>query len=101
LKSLILGEPVWRKALSGSDFGEFDHKRISKFGPNNCLSNNFLHYEFQLLTDQFKIFNLGTILERAFSGSHFGEFASKKTPKFGPNNCLTNVFLHYEFHFVC
>jgi len=24
-------------------------------------------------------------------------FASRKTPKFGPNNCLTSVFLHYEF----
>jgi len=59
--------------------------RTIKFGPNNCLTNNFLHYEFQLSTsyvEQFKNFTLkGPFMVTPFP----------KKPKFSPNSCLTII----------
>jgi len=56
----------------------------------SILSFNFLCWAIQKL-------HFGrAILGRAFLGSHFGEIAPKKILKFGPNNFLTNVFIHYE-----
>jgi len=121
-KSIILGVHFWgvppRKTL--------------KFGPNNCLTNNFLrvHCEFQLSMLSSSKVSWGG------GGGHFGEFPPeefpnlvqtfasqtisyilavqkfhfgvqkfqlplpRKTPKFGPNNCLTNNFLHSKFRFT-
>jgi len=82
-------EPFWRRASSGSDFREFDLQKTSKFSPNNCLTNNFLHYEFHL-----SMFSSSKIL--VWEGNFF-ESGVVAPPKFDPKNCLTNNFLHYEF----
>jgi len=57
-------------------------QRTSKFGPNNCLTNMFLSFNF--LCSEFKV-------------SLWGSFSPRRTLKFGPNNCLTNYFLRCEF----
>jgi len=69
------------RAFSGSDFSEFEPQRTLKFGPNNCLLNNFLHYEFQL-----SMLSSSKILfwEGHFGGA--GVCSSRRTPKFGPSN---------------
>jgi len=84
----ILGGPFRERAFSGSDFGQFVLQKTPKFGPSNCHTNNFLHYEFQLsMLSSSKISQLGG----PFFGGE-GSSRSLRTAKFGPNN-----FLHYEF----
>jgi len=62
-----------------------------KFGSNNCLTNNFRQYEFQL--------SMLSSSKVSFWKGRFGFFFFffRKTPKFAPNVCLTNNFLHCEF----
>jgi len=41
--------------------------------------------------------NLGVFLGRAIPPKNPEDLVPWKTAKFGPNNCLTNNFLHCEF----
>jgi len=83
-KSFILGGPFW---------GCLPLQRTPKFGPNNCLTNIFLHCEFQI--------SMLSSSKVSFWEDYFGGLSPQKTPKFGPNNCLTNIFLQCEFQFLC
>jgi len=66
----------------------FYPRRTHKFGPNNCLTNNFLHCEFKL-----------TMLNSAkvSFGGHFEGLHPWRTSKCGQNNCLTYNFQNCEF----
>jgi len=78
--------------------------RTPEFGPNNCLTNNFLHYEFQLSMLSSSKFFLweGYFFWEGGEGAG-GSLSPPRTPKFGPNSCFTNDFLQRVliFHFVC
>jgi len=79
---------LWVSTSCMLSSGGFAPSRTPKFGPNNCLTNIFLHYEFQLsLLNSSKVWFWGVCFP----------LPSWKTPKFGPNNCLTNNFLYCEF----
>jgi len=92
-KVLFLGRPFW-------GLHPF-HPEPPRVNPQKWGSNNFLHCEFQL-----SMFSSSKV---SFLGRPFWEvhplspespkmrFAPQKTPKFGPNNSLTNNFLHCEF----
>jgi len=100
-----------------------------KLGPNSCLTNNFLYYEFQLFVFSTSKISLrrtifleegspqeppnlvqlivSQIISYIMSFNflwwvvqkfHFrGPFiGGVLRPKFGPNNCITNNFLHYD-----
>jgi len=161
VKKFYFGGRFWRSLPS---------RRTPKFGPNNCLTNNFLHCEFQfsmlssskvsfwgvrppggspnlvktivsqtssyIVSFNFlcwavqKFYFLGAIFGGLSPGGQFAQIRSKKlshkqlptlwvssfcveqfktfilgepffsfwrTLKFGPNNYLTNKFLHSEF----
>jgi len=81
--------------LGGPSFGVGGQpSRNPIFGPNNCLINNFLHYEFQQsMLSSSKI----SLWKGNFLGGGKGLLLPPRTPKFGPNSCITNNFLHYEF----
>jgi len=83
--------PFWGRIFSGSHFGEFVSPEDLQICPNNCLTNNFLHCEFQL--------SMLSSLKVSFLKGHFlGERSPPDDPRFfGQNNCLTNNFLHCEF----
>jgi len=46
--------------LGKREAGVCPPQKTSKFGPNNCLANNFVHYKFTTFhVEQFKNFTLG------------------------------------------
>jgi len=64
--------------------------KAPKFGPNNCHTSIFLHYEFQTcMSSSSKIWPWkGHFLDGG------RDCPSQRTPKFSPNNYLTNNFVH-------
>jgi len=70
----------WRFALP-----PLSPREHSKFGPNNCITNIFLHGEFQIY--------ILSRLKVCFGGLPLDD------PKFGQNNCLICNPLHCEFQF--
>jgi len=118
-KSFILGKSALAELLQ---WGRSSFKRTPKFGQNTCLTDKFLHCEFYLfMFSSSKVsFFWGRIFGKSFWGVPRPEdpqnlvrvIGSQTTyyivsfnllpppwrnPKFFPNNCLTNNFLHCKF----
>jgi len=96
MQEIVYKTFVWSKFSGPRGRGQFGKlhfcRYIPKGAPNlvqRIVSQTSSYIVcFNLYVQQFKSF----ILEGPFCG-----FTSWRTSRFGPNNCLTNVFLHCKF----